>query len=127
MGAFRFVLGDTGGEAPSAIGTAPAAVVAQTAFSVGAALLYWLLLRSGRVPRWLAAWGLVTAPLFLVAGFLLPFTGDPNSAVSSVLYAPMGLQELVFAVWMIGWGFRPTTPTTPTIEERTAWTPATTS
>ena len=40
----------------------------QTAFSVGAALLSWLLLRSGRVPRWLAIWGLIAAPMMLVAG-----------------------------------------------------------
>ena len=88
-------LADTAGEAPSGISilleAVPdyAAVAAQTAFAVGAALLSWLLLRSGRVPRWLALWGLVAAPLFLVAGFLLPFTGDPNSTHPTLLYAPM--------------------------------------
>ncbi len=84
-----------------------ALVVGQTAFCVGAVLLYWLLFVSRRVPRWLSVWGLLAAPLMLVAGFLLPFTNDPNSTVSSVLYAPLGIQEMVLAVWLIGRGFRP--------------------
>ena len=95
-------------------------MMGQTAFSVGAALLAWLLLRSGRVPRWLAIWGLIAAPMMLVAGLLLPFTGDPNSAAATLLYAPMAVQEMVFAVWLIGWGFRPPTTSMPMIEERSA-------
>ncbi len=70
-------------------------------------MLYWLLFVSQRVPRWLSVWGLVAAPLMLVGGLLLPFTGDPNSTISSLLYAPMGLQEMVLAVWLIVWGLRP--------------------
>lgn len=84
-----------------------AMVAGQTVFCVGALILYWMLLVSGRVPRWIAVWGLIAAPLMLVAGFTLPLTNDPNSTVSSILYAPMGVQEMVMAVWMIGWGFRP--------------------
>lgn len=85
-------------------------VAAQTAFCVGAALLYALLYSSRRVPRWLSVWGLVAAPSMLVAGFTLPFTHDPNSAVSTVLYAPMGLQEMVLAGWLIVRGFAPAAP-----------------
>jgi len=79
----------------------------QTVFCVGAAMLYWLLFVSRRVPRWLSVWGIIAAPLMLVGGFLLPITGDPNSTISSLLYAPMGLQEMVLAVWLIVWGFKP--------------------
>ncbi len=84
-----------------------AMVAAQTAFCVAAALLYLLLLRSGRVPRWLSVWGLVATPMMLVAGFTLPFTNDPNSIASSVLYAPLALQEMVLAAWLIAFGLRP--------------------
>lgn len=84
-----------------------AVIAAQTAFCVSAALLYLLLFRSGRVPRWLSVWGLVATPMMLVAGFTLPFTNDPSSTVSSVLYAPMALQEMVLAVWLIAFGLRP--------------------
>jgi len=79
----------------------------QSVFSVGAAMLYYLLYVSKRVPRWISVWGLVATPLFLAASLSLLFTGDPNSTVSSVLYAPLGLQEMVLAVWLIFKGFRP--------------------
>jgi hypothetical protein len=82
-------------------------VAAQTVFCVGAVLLYALLYRSRRVPRWLSGWGLVAAPAMLLAGFTLPFTHDPNSTVSTVLYAPMALQEMVLAGWLIVRGFAP--------------------
>lgn len=98
-------------------------IAGQTIFCVGAAMLYWLLLRSGRVPRWLALWGLVAAPMMLVAGFLLPITGDPNSPASTLLYIPMGVQEMVLAIWLIGWGFRPTTADNSTLERSSSWTP----
>lgn len=82
-------------------------IAGQTIFCVGAVMLYWLLYVSKRVPRWLSVWGLIAAPMMLVAGFMLPITGDPNSTISSILYAPMGLQEMVLAVWLIARGFNP--------------------
>lgn len=86
-----------------------AAVAGQTVFSIGAALMSWLLLVSGRVPAWLAVWGLA-APLLLAAGLLLPFTHDPSSPIASALYAPMAVQEIVLAGWLAARGFRPLTP-----------------
>ncbi len=83
------------------------AVLGQTVFAVGVALMSWLLYRSGRVPGWLALWGLASAPLFLVSGATLPFTHDTSSTVSTVLYAPLAVQEMVLAVWLIVRGFRP--------------------
>lgn len=44
----------------------------------------------------------------LIGGFALPFTHDPNAALSTILYAPMGVQEMVLAVWLIAFGLRPT-------------------
>jgi hypothetical protein len=71
------------------------------------ARLYSLLYMSRRIPRWLSAWGLIGAPLMLAAGFSLAITGDPNSTVSSIMYAPLALQEMVLAVWLIVKGFNP--------------------
>ena len=82
-------------------------ILGQSVFCVGALMLYYLLYVSKRVPRWLSIWGLIGAPLMLIAGFTFPFTGDPNSTVSSVLYAPLGLQEMALAVWLILKGFNP--------------------
>lgn len=81
-------------------------ILGQTAFGVGAVLVYWLLYVSGRVPGWLALWGLVAAPLFVVSGATLPFTHDSSSIISSVLYAPLAVQEMVMALWLIVRGFR---------------------
>ncbi len=82
-------------------------MLGQSVFCVGAVMLYYLLYVSKRVPRWLSLWGLLAAPLMLIAGFSLVATGDPNSTISSFLYAPLGLQEMALAVWLIARGFNP--------------------
>ena len=68
---------------------------------------YYLLYVSRRIPRWLSFWGFIGAPLMLAAGFSLAVTGDSNSTVSSIMYAPLGLQEMVLAVWLLARGFNP--------------------
>ena len=80
-------------------------MLGQSVFCVGALMLYYLLYQSRRIPRWLSVWGFIGAPLMLAAGFLLLVDGDPNSTLSTVLYAPLALQEMVFAVWLIVKGF----------------------
>ena len=88
------------------LGTADYAfMLGQSVFCVGALMLYYLLYHARLVPRWLSLWGLVGAPLMFVAGLSLVFTGDPNSTFSTVLYAPLALQEMVLAVWLILKGF----------------------
>jgi len=81
-------------------------MLAQSVFCIGALMLYALLYQSRRIPRWLSGWGFIAAPLMLAAGFLILVDGDPNSPFSTALYAPMALQEMVFALWLIfrGWG-----------------------
>jgi len=83
-----------------------ASMLAQSVFCIGALMLYALLYQSRRIPRWLSGWGFIAAPLMLAAGFLILVDGDPNSPFSTALYAPMALQEMVFALWLIfrGWG-----------------------
>lgn len=88
-------------------------VLGQSVFCVGAVLLYWLLYGSRRIPRWLSVWGLIGVPLMLAAGFSLAVTGDPNSTVSSILYAPLALQEMVLAVWLLLKGFTAPAVTAP--------------
>lgn len=79
--------------------------LAQTVFAVGAAMMYALLLRSRLVPAWLSVWGLVAAPLFIVASLSLLWTGSPNSTLANICFAPMFLQEMVLAIWVIVKGF----------------------
>jgi len=82
-----------------------ALALAQSVFAVGAVMLYYLLFRSRLVPRWLSLWGLVAAPLFLIASLSLLWTGDPNSTLANILFVPLALQEMVLAVWLIVKGF----------------------
>lgn len=88
-------------------------VLGQSVFCVGAVMLYYLLYVSGRIPRWLSVWGLIGVPLMLAAGFSLAVTGDPNSTFSSIMYAPLAVQELVLAVWLIFKGFNSPAVTSP--------------
>jgi hypothetical protein len=88
-------------------------VLGQSVFCVGGVMLYYLLYVSRRIPRWLSVWGLIGVPLMLAGGFSLAFTEDPNSTVSTILYAPLGLQEMVFAVWLILKGFNSPAVTSP--------------
>ena len=82
-----------------------ALTLAQSVFAIGAVMLYYLLFQSRLVPRWLSLWGLVAAPLFLIASLSLLWTGDPNSTLANILFAPLALQEMVLAVWLIVKGF----------------------
>jgi len=58
------------------------------------------------VPRWLSGWGLVGAVMSLVAYLYAGFTQDFGfTTVNDVFSAPIGLQEMVLAVWLIAKGF----------------------
>jgi hypothetical protein len=77
-------------------------------FCLGAVLFYVLLYRSRIVPRWITLWGFVGIPLY-AAAYLLAMYGaiDGNSSAQNLLQLPLGVQEMVLAVWMIARGFRP--------------------
>jgi hypothetical protein len=77
-------------------------------FCLGAAVFYFLLYRSRIVPRWIALWGLVAIPLFAAADVLAAYgVIGVDSTAQSLLFAPIFVQEMVLAVWMIARGFRP--------------------
>jgi hypothetical protein len=82
-----------------------ALALAQSVFAIGAAMVYYLLFHARLVPRWLSMWGLVAAPLFLIASLSLLWTGAPNSTLAHTFFAPRGVQEMVLAVWLIVKGF----------------------
>jgi hypothetical protein len=77
-------------------------------FCLGAVLFYVLLYRSRIVPRWITLWGFVGIPLY-AAAYLLAMYGTigTNSSAQNLLQLPLGVQEMVLAVWMITRGFRP--------------------
>lgn len=82
--------------------------VALLAFLAGAFLYYWVLYRARLLPRWLSGWGLAAVALALVATLYSGFTQDFGfSTVNTVLNIPIGLQEMVMAVWLLVKGFDP--------------------
>jgi hypothetical protein len=77
-------------------------------FTLGTLMYSYLLYRSRLVPRWLSGWGLIGAGLCLVATVNAGFTQDFGfTTANTVLNIPIGLQEMVLAVWLIAKGFNP--------------------
>lgn len=82
-------------------------------FCLGALMFYAVLYRARLIPRWITVWGLVAVAPYLAAKFLQMFAVlDPMSATASLLYAPLALQEMVLAVWLIARGFNLSAVTT---------------
>jgi Domain of unknown function (DUF4386) len=81
-----------------------AGVAAVLAFSLGAFMYYYLFYRSRLIPRWLSGWGLVAIIFMALACVLAWFSHNPITGYV-VLAAPIGVQEMVLAVWLIAKGF----------------------
>jgi hypothetical protein len=74
---------------------------------LGGLPLYYLLYQSELIPRWLSAWGFLGASLVLLYGLLGLFSLTADSMILNLLAAPIAVQEMVFAVWLIAKGFNP--------------------
>ena len=71
-------------------------------FSLGALMIYYVFYQSKLVPRWLSVWGFVGGISYLAVPLLAMFGFELG-----ILEAPLGLQEMVMAVWLIVKGFNP--------------------
>ena len=74
------------------------------AFTLSAMILNYQLFQTRLVPRWLSGWGLIGAALMFVS-YLSQFYGLESM---ELLFLPIAVQEMVFAVWLIIKGFNPT-------------------
>jgi hypothetical protein len=94
-----------------------ASLVGILAFYPGALMYYFVFYKSRLVPRWLSGWGVVAAALGLVAALLVLFRVTTSmSTTQVVLNVPIGVQEMVLAVWLIVKGFRPSPAATGSAE-----------
>ncbi len=94
-----------------------AALAGVFAFCVGAFMYYVVLYRSRVVPRWLSGWGVAGVALMMTACVLALFS---DSAVTGyvLLALPIGVQEIVFALWLLVKGFSPSPLPSTTSSER---------
>ena len=69
-------------------------------FCLGALMIYYIFYQSKLIPRWLSVWGLIGAIIYLAE----PLLGMFGSALE-ILFVPLAVQEMVFAVWLIVKGF----------------------
>jgi hypothetical protein len=81
-----------------------AALVAVFAFCLGAFMYYYLFFETRLVPRWLSGFGMVAIILLTAACGLALFSGNMITSYIS-LAAPIALQEMILAVWLIVKGF----------------------
>ena len=88
-------------------------------FCLSALLLNYLLYRSRLVPRWISGWALIAALPYLAGACLVMFDVlNPSSTVHTTLFAPLALNEMVLAVWLLTKGFR--TPSSASATQVTA-------
>ena len=73
------------------------------AFTLSALILNYQLFQTRLVPRWLSGWGFIGAALMFVS-YLSQFYGFESVML---LFLPIAVQEMVFAVWLIIKGFNP--------------------
>jgi hypothetical protein len=71
-------------------------------FSLTAVILNYLLYRTKLIPRFISVWGFIGAILFFVASAVKPFGFNLE-----ILFVPIAVQEMAFAVWLIVKGFNP--------------------
>ena len=71
-------------------------------WSLSALILNVLLYQKKLIPRWLSGWGIVGATLSFAAYMLQFFSIN----LTEFLYLPIGVQEMVFALWLIVKGIK---------------------
>jgi hypothetical protein len=93
--------------------------VASLPFAAGAFLYYWAFYRARLTPRWLSVWGLLGIVLYGAAA-LWAMLSRTDFNDYSILLAPLGLQEVVLALWLIVKGFNPPATLAPSRSGATA-------
>ena len=80
-------------------------LVSATFFTVGSTLFCWLLLRGRMIPAWLA-WGGIAGSAFGVIVLLLQMLRLATGPITQLVWAPIGVFEVVVAIWFLIKGVR---------------------
>ncbi|OLT12497.1 hypothetical protein BJF78_24485 [Pseudonocardia sp. CNS-139] len=88
-------------------------VAVVVSLGLGDTLLFCVLHRARLVPRWLSVWGLAAAaPAVLASVLVLVGLTGVVTPLYLLMNAPLGVQSLVLAGWLIAKGFSPRTTAT---------------
>jgi len=83
-----------------------ASLISSLAFYVGAGMYYVAFYRSRLIPRWLSGWGVLGVALGIISVLLVLFRATGFMSPLHVgLNVPIGVNEMVLAVWLIVKGF----------------------
>ena len=83
-------------------------VAALLSWCIAALMYYIVFYRYKLVPRWLSGWGFIAITLTIISSLLVMFRLiPPFGTIQTVANIPIGLQEMVLAVWLIVKGFNP--------------------
>ena len=74
-------------------------------FGFGALIFYFALYQSKLLPRWISIWGQVAIVMMMTSAFLAMFGVELPDATFGLLVIPIGVQEMVMALWLIVKGF----------------------
>jgi hypothetical protein len=82
-------------------------VLGVMAFCIGGGMYYAVFYRTRLIPRWLSVWGLIALVLLFSAVLITLFNGEPYAVSGNLVFlaAPIALQEMVLAIWLIAKGF----------------------
>ncbi|HEU4571571.1 MAG TPA: DUF4386 domain-containing protein [Candidatus Limnocylindrales bacterium] len=76
-------------------------------FGLGGLMYYLVFFRTRLIPLWLSVWGLIGVVLVMASAVLVMLGAIDNFSTAQIaLAAPIGLQEMVLAVYLIAKGFR---------------------
>ncbi len=87
------------------------------AFSLTALILNTILYQARLVPRFISIWGFIGAIMLFTADMLGIFGLSTTSTLFTLLILPIGLQEMVFAGWLIVKGFNPAVMTSESTKQ----------
>lgn len=76
-----------------------------TAVGLGTLTLNYVLFRARLVPRWISAFGLLAGASILAARMMVISGVELSAATVTIMDAPLFLEEMVVAVWLIVKGF----------------------
>jgi len=78
-------------------------------FTLGALMLYSVLYKSKLIPRFISAWGFISAVILLTGSVLImvDIFNEVSLGLELILILPIAVNEMVLAVWLIVKGFNP--------------------